>query len=229
MSEANTTLHSTPLKILVVGANGATGRLVTAELAARGHAITAFVRRADAMGDDLPEGVDVVVGDALEPTTVEHAVAGKDAVVVILGIRENPLLVRLRGSAATSMRVRSEGTRNVIEAMKRQGVRRLVVQTTYGVAETRAGLSVGWRLMFDLLLKPQILDTERQERLVAASDLEWVMVRPVSLGDGPTRPVLVSADGETRSMDVPRAAVAEVLADAAVRSDYVGRRLAVSA
>ena len=217
------------LNILVIGANGATGRLATAELAARGHRVTAFVRRPDSMRDALPAGARLAVGDVMKPKTLDAAIAGQDAVVVILGINENPFLVRLRGTSATPMRVRSEGTQNVIEAMKRQGVRRLVVQTTYGVSDTRAGLSLGWRLIFDLVLKPQIVDTERQEDVVADSGLEWVMVRPVGLDDGPARPTLVSATGETRSMNVPRASVAAVLADAAVRSDYVGQRLAVSA
>jgi uncharacterized protein YbjT (DUF2867 family) len=227
MVDASKKQHA--LNVLVIGANGATGRLVTTELAARGHQVTAFVRRPDAMGEALPPGVRLALGDVMKPDTVERAVAGQDAVLVILGIRENPLLVRLRGSTATSMRVRSQGTQHVVAAMKRQGVRRLVVQSTFGVAETRAGLSLGWRLIFDLLLKPQIVDTERQESLVADSGLDWVMVRPVSLADGPARPALVSPSQETRSMNVPRASVARVLADAAVDPGYVGQRLAVSA
>ena len=41
------------------------------------------------------------------------------------------------GSASTPIDVRSTGTRNVIDAMHRCGVRRLVVQTSYGVGATR--------------------------------------------------------------------------------------------
>ena len=71
-----------------------------------------------------------------------------------------------------------------------------------------------------------LADTARQtEALLIADGLEVTHLATSPLHVR----LLVSADGETRSMDVPRAAVAEVLADAAVRSDYVGRRLAVSA
>ena len=216
------------MKILVVGASGATGRLVSAELTTRGHEVTVFVRRPE-VGAELGDRVRVAVGDVLEPADVDRAMEGQEAVVVTLGIRENPLLVRLRGSAGTALDLRSAGTRNVIEAMRRHGVERLVVQTTHGVGTTRADLSLTWKLLFRLLLQPQIEDTERQEELVRESGLSWVLVRPVSLTDGPRQPVLVSPAGRTRSMNVSRASVAEVLAEATQQPESVGQALSVSA
>jgi len=227
-----TTQHTnaTPLNILVVGASGATGRVVTAELAARGHTVTAFVRRPDAMGDALPAGVRVVVGDVMQPSDVDAAMPGHDAVVVALGIRENPLKVRLFGSAATAMNVRSLGTQHVVDAMRRHGVERLVVQTTYGVSETRERLTWTWKAIFRLLLQPQIEDSERQEQVVDGSGLDWVLVRPVGLNDKAVSvPPLVSLDGETRGMSVSRLAVADVLVDATQDAGYIHQRLAVSA
>lgn len=221
---------NTSLRILVVGANGATGRIVTSELAARGHTVTAFVRRPDAMGDSLPKNVRVAVGDVMQKADVDRVMPGHDAVVVALGIRENALKVRLFGSAATAMNVRSRGTQHVADAMRRHGVQRLVVQTTYGVSETHEKLSWIWKLIFRLILQPQIADSERQEHVVHDSGLDWVLVRPVGLNDTPTPgPVLVSSDGETRSMSVSRLAVADVLVDATQRQAYVHQRLAVSA
>ncbi len=217
-----------PQRILVIGASGGTGRRTCERLVEQGHVVTAFVRRAGSL-DELDGKVRVALGDVLQAATLDDAIRDQDAVVVVLGIRENPLKVRFRGASQTSTRVRSEGTRNIISAMRRQGVKRLVVQSTYGVGDTREGLSWMWRNIFDLILKPQIEDTERQEQLVSDSDLDWVLVRPVGLNDGPAADPFVSPAGEAKSMAVSRAAVARVLADATWRQDYVGERLAVSA
>src|SRR5687768_11251415 len=118
------------MKILVVGATGKTGRRVVERLVAEGHEVTGFARRPEALAD---LAVRAVRGDACEPVDVERAVRGQDAVVVALGITENPLAVRLRGSTGTRLDVRSAGTRNVVEAMRRHGVRKLAVLTTFGV------------------------------------------------------------------------------------------------
>lgn len=213
------------LNVLVLGASGATGRLAVEACRAMGHTVTAFVR-----SDVEYPGVRVVRGDATNARDVDRAMVGQDAVVVVLGIRENPLAVRFRGSRGTPLDVRSVGTRNVVAAMRTHGVRRLVVQTTYGVGETWNQLSMGWKAMFSLILAPQIADTELQEEVVRDSGLDWVLVRPVGLNDDTAeRPILASPDGETRSMSVPRRAVARVLADAILDPGLVGRSVAVSA
>jgi nucleoside-diphosphate-sugar epimerase len=165
----------------------------------------------------------------MNPADVERAVQGHDAVIVVVGIAESALRVRLLGSAATPMDVRSAGTRNVVSAMKRHGVRRLVVQSSFGVGESRDKLPFVYRLMFALLLKPQIADTERQEREVRGSGLDWVIAQPVNLtddaGDGPA---FVSPEGATRRMKVSRQAVGRFLADAVQGGAFVGRSVALS-
>ena len=119
--------------------------------------------------------------------------------MVTLGIRENALRVRLRGPAGTAADVRSIGTAHVVAAMARHGVRRLVVQTSYGVGPTRDRLRWIERLFFALVLAPQIADTERQQALVEASALDWVVVQPVHLVDGADDAApFASSTGDTR-------------------------------
>ena len=98
------------MKIVVFGATGGSGRAALEELLARGHEVTAFVR-----GDaaTLPAGARSVRGDVMNAADVERAVQGQDAVIVALGISENPLRVRLFGPARTPADVRSIGTRGV--------------------------------------------------------------------------------------------------------------------
>lgn len=214
------------MKVLVVGATGGSGRAAVAALLAEGHEVTAFARRASTAfaGRD---GVRPVDGDATVTADVDRAVRGQDAVVVTLGIAESAVRVRLRGSAGTPLDVRSRGTAAVVAAMHRHGVRRLVVQSSYGVGETRALLPFSSRLVFALVLRPQIADHEEQERVVRASGLDWTLVQPVYLTDG-EEPAAVSTTGGTEGMKVSRRAVGGVLARLASGGDDVGRCVSVS-
>jgi uncharacterized protein YbjT (DUF2867 family) len=201
------------MRVLVIGSTGGTGRAVVEELGARGHTVTAFTRRAEAF--EPRPWLTVHTGDVMDPAAVDAAVSGHDAVVVTLGISENALAVRLRGPRRTPLDVRSAGTRNVVAAMRRHGVDRLVVQSTYGQGETAGRLTLVWRLAFGLVLAPQIRDTQRQEQVVRDSGLDWVLVQPVSLEDGHDAAAFTSVEGVTTGMKVSRSAAARVLADAA--------------
>ncbi|MEJ5868459.1 NAD(P)-binding oxidoreductase [Pseudokineococcus sp. 5B2Z-1] len=218
---------SEPSSVAVVGATGGTGREVVERLAADGHLVTAFARTAHRLAREV-DGVVTMDGDATDPEAVGAAVAGQDAVVVTLGIAENPLRVRLTGPARTPADVRSRGTRTVVEAARRHGARRLVVLSSFGVGETRRLLRPLDRLVLSALLRPQIADTEAQERVVRESGLEWVLVRPVHLDDGPASEPLVATGGDVRGWRVSRASVAGVLAEAATSRRWTGSALAVS-
>jgi uncharacterized protein YbjT (DUF2867 family) len=214
------------MRVLVLGATGGTGRATVDALVENGHEVTAFARRAGAVfaGRD---GVRAVDGDATVAADVGGAVRGQDAVVVALGISESPVRVRLRGPAGTPLDVRSRGTAASIAAMRQHGVRRLVVQSSYGVGETRDRLPLGTRLVFALLLRPQIADHERQEQLVRGSGLDWTLVQPVNLTDG-DEPAALSADGSVQGMRVSRRCVGEVLTRLVTSTDEVGRCISVS-
>lgn len=217
------------MKVLVIGATGGSGLAATRSLLARGAQVSAFARSPDAL-PPLHGQLTRVAGDATRFEDIDRAVAGHDAVVVALGIRENPWRVRLLGSAHTSMDVRSQGTRHVIEAMHRHGIRRLVVQTSYGVGATQGRLPFMVKLVFALMLRPQIRDTGRQEDAVRNSGLDWVLVQPVNLTDeAVAEPAFASTEGDFRSMKVSRQQVGEFLADAVLGDRYVGASVALSA
>lgn len=215
------------MKVLVVGSTGGTGRAVVERLLADGHEVTAFTRRAGAFG--AADRLHTFEGDAMALADVERAVKGQDAVVVTLGISESPLRVRLFGPAHTPIDVRSAGTRNVIAAMRAQGVRRLVVLTTYGVGTSRERLRLLDRLFFALLLRPQIADTELQHQAVVASDLDWVLVQPVHLTGSDDDPMpLASSAGTTGKMSVSRRSVARFIAHALAHPELARSELAIS-
>jgi len=216
------------MKVLVVGSTGGSGRAAVAHLRAEGHEVTAFSRKA---GVTLraDERLHAVSGDVMNRADVERAVKGQDAVIVTLGIAENPFRVRILGPASTPADVRSKGTKNVISAMQQHGVRRLVVQTSYGVGETRGRLGLVDAAFFALVLKPQIADTETQNEAVVASDLDWVIVQPVHLTDGAEDAMpFISTEGETGRMKVSRNSVGRFLAHAVASNAFVRKSVALS-
>lgn len=216
------------MKVAVIGSTGGSGRAAVEALLATGHLVTAFSRRPETIELRHPR-LRFVSGDALDPGAIAAAVTGQDAVVVALGITENFIRVRLFGPARTPIDVRSRGTANVIAAMREHGVRRLVVLSSYGVGETRDRLRFVDRMFFELLLKPQIADSEVQNDLVASSDLDWVLAQPVHLTNAVDDAMpYVSASGETGKMSISRKSVARFLAAAVESPTYVGRSVALS-
>ncbi len=163
------------MRILVVGASRGLGlRLVENALGAEHH-VTAFARRIHGLGANHPR-LRSVAGDVMDRASVEAVVEGQDAVCWTLGTRPS-----LR-----PVRVFSEGTGNVLAAMARAGVGRLLVVTGVGTGDSRGhGGLLYDRLALPLFLKTIYDDKDRQEDLVRQSGVEWVLVRPGFLTNGP--------------------------------------------
>lgn len=217
------------MKVLVVGASRGSGAAAVGALARAGHLVTAFARSVTpGPGDD--ESVRAVAGDVMDPDALGKAMIGQDAVLVALGISDDPIGVRLRRRASTPLDVRSRGTERVLEAMRSAGVRRLVVQSTYGIGDTYARLPLSLKLFFSLVIRPQVDDHGRQERLVRDSGLDWTLVRPVVLHDEDTdTPARVDLeDRVVGAWKMSRRQLATVLAEAVGRKDWEGRTLSVS-
>jgi len=161
-------------RIAVFGATGGTGRSVIEQALAQGYEVTAFVHGAHGLPDGAST-VRVVHGDVLNPEDVEEAVADQNAVISVLG---------MAGNAREP--VVSEGTRNIVNAMKKLSVERLIVQSAHGAAESARELPFPVRfVMRGVLLRNPFKDKDRMERIVKESGLCWTIVRPTRLTDGP--------------------------------------------
>jgi putative NADH-flavin reductase len=159
------------MKVIIFGASGSIGRNLVSQALEQGHAVTAFVR-SPARFDMQHNNLSIAVGDVLEAASVQKAVSGHDAVMCAIG-------------AGRKGGVRAEGTRNIIAAMERAGVKRLICQTTLGIGESWNNLNVFWKyLMFGLFIRPAFLDHVEQEKLIRDSDLDWSIVRPAAFIDG---------------------------------------------
>ena len=126
----------------------------------QGHEVTAFVRDAARLRHLRHARLHLIEGDVLNPADVEKAVTGHDAVLCAIGV------------GAKRSTLREMGTRNIVTAMKRAGVRRLICLSSYGVGDTRASLKFFTRyIVVGIFLRHAFADHERQEAVVRASEL----------------------------------------------------------
>jgi putative NADH-flavin reductase len=178
--------------------------------------VTALVR--DPAQAALPDQVVTVRGDVLDPASLAPAVDGQEAVVCALGTP----------SPRQASSLLENGTRNLVEAMKRAGVPRLVCVTLLGTGDSNRNASLFYRHVILRALAPMVPDKENQERVVCGSGLDWVLIRPPRFTGGQGRPPRVLRPGERgRVGRVSRQRLAGVLVDAAERPDYIRQAIAV--
>jgi putative NADH-flavin reductase len=205
------------MKLVVFGASGGTGRAAVAAAARRGDEVTAFVRAPDRLGPDRSR-VRVVEGDAFDAAAVARAIEGQDAVLSALGTRP-----------WRHTDVCSQGVRHMVDAMRAQGVRRLVVVSALGAAESAAQVSWLARAAASLVLRRAFEDKARMEEIVRGSDLDWVIVRPAMLTSGRARGRWrVEVDGSIRGGFIPRADVAAFCLMQLTSDEYLGQAPALA-
>ncbi len=163
------------MNILIVGATRGIGRQLLEQALTSGHNVTALVRDPRRLALQH-ERLRVVKGDILDSDSVARAMAGQDAVCCTIGIK-------LPWPPVT---VFSEGTRNLLQAMKKTGVRRLLCVTGIGAGDSRGhGGFLYDYLILPVLFRTVYADKDRQESLIKASDVDWTIVRPGFLTNGP--------------------------------------------
>ena len=208
------------MKVILFGATGNIGRLVVKEFLKGGHKLTAFARNPSKLKIQNNR-LSLYAGDALNQNDVFEAVKGHDVVVITLGA----------GMSRKSI-VRSQGTLNIITAMKAQGVRRLICQSTLGAHESWSNLNFWWKyVMFSALLKPVFKDHELQESHVLASGLDWTIIRPSAFSDEPATGHFkkgFSPAERNLSLKISSADVANFLCHQISDVSYVGHAVAIS-
>lgn len=106
------------LRALVTGGTGFLGSAIVRLLVARGDAVRVLAR--GRTGTSVPAGVEMVRGDIAEEGAAARAAAGCDVVF------HTAALAGIAGPEADYVRANVEGTRRVVEACLRHGVKRLV-------------------------------------------------------------------------------------------------------
>lgn len=204
--------------VAIFGATGATGRAAVRIALGGHHDVIAAAR--DPSVVPAAHGLDVRRCDVLDEAAVDAVIASADAVILCLGTKpgeKRPVL--------------TVGTQNVIAAMRRHGLSRLVVQGSLPLDRDRRGVSFGARLIYDalgMMAGPIVADKEGQRVVVEASELDWLLVRPVLLTNAPPRGQWnVTEAARVGAFDrVARADVAAFMVGETIKPTLSGRAVA---
>ena len=165
------------MKIIVFGATGGTGKLIVTQALAKGHSVTAFVRTPEGLPQD--PHLRVIQGDVFDFGAVVDAVRGHRAVLSALG-----------GRTRKKEDVLARAMPHILEGMRQEYVNRLIVLGAAGAHKDygryqNALTTLVWWTAKKTALKYPFIDQAAQERLIAASDLDYTIVRAPRLMDGP--------------------------------------------
>jgi putative NADH-flavin reductase len=205
------------MKLAIFGATGGTGLEVVKQALVAGHVVTALARTPAKLNLDNP-ALTVVQGDVLDPVAVEKVLTGADAVICSLGnTANNPDFVV------------SSGTQVIVDAMQKLAVRRLIVVSSLGVGDSKDQVPFFFKALMKTVLKKAMQDKERQEQIVRASSLDWTIVRPGGLTDGPqTGSYKSGTDPKITAGQVSRADVADFVLKQLTDATYLHKAPAVA-
>jgi putative NADH-flavin reductase len=198
------------MRITVFGANGKIGRLVVEQLLANGHHVTAFVRDPAKLRPFAGERLTIIQGGLSDESRIEAAVAGADAVISALG----PSL--RRGTQGTPV---ADGTRAIVAAQRKAGVRRHVGLATPSVADPRDQPTLKAKIlpvMARVLFPNALAELVGMTNAVTTSDLDWTIARITNPTDRPAR-------GTVRSVFLGRAKVGSSIARADIAAFLVAQ------
>jgi putative NADH-flavin reductase len=209
------------MRIVIFGANGPTGRILTKRALDSGHAVMAVTRHPKAFPFHH-ERLRVTRGDVFDLASVEQAVAGQDAVLSAIGapFSRKPITVY------------SQGTANMMQAMNDQGTRRLVVVSS-GATNPHPDPQEGF--IFSMIIKPIVgrtlyADMSRMEAQVRESDLDWTIILSARLFDTPTNTHYQVAQAYTvpGGKKTSRSDLADFMLQQLTTDEYVQKAVAIA-
>jgi putative NADH-flavin reductase len=210
------------MQLTVFGASGRTGRKLLEQALASGHPVTAVTRHPQTIPPRV--GLRVAAADVTDGDAVDATIAGSDAVLSALGV----------SYSRKPIGVYSQGVTNIIAAMHRHGVKRLVVVSS-------APLDPAYRasdsFFFTRVLEPLFMrrpgrttydDMRRMESLVAASELDWTIIRSRWLFDAAAVSDYRLAEHSADGMFTARADLAASLLAQLTDDRFIGRVVGVT-
>jgi uncharacterized protein YbjT (DUF2867 family) len=186
--------------VLLFGGSRETGLEVAKILAARGEPVTAFVRPASDLVELKALGVTLCYGDVMDPQSVAAAFAsGKfRAVISSLGAH--------RGQVP---RPDYEGTKNIIDAAKSAGVRRMLMVTVIGAGDSKADLAPKvWEVLGEVIRLKTLA-----ENYLIESGLDYTILRPGGMSSDPATGTAIRTEDRTAMGVITRADLARLVVD----------------
>ena len=188
------------MRALVVGATGQTGTRIIQQLVNQENiSVRALVRDVEKAKSTLPEGIDIVVGDVLEPASLKKAIA--DCQVLISATGASPSL-----DPTGPYKVDYEGTKNLVDVSKAAQIEQFVMVSSLCVSKLFHPLNLFWGVLY---WKKQAEDYLKQ------SGLAYTIVRPGGLKNENNDQAIVMSSADTLfEGSIPRQKVARVCVEA---------------
>ena len=204
--------------IVIFGGTGQTGRELVQQALQRGYSVRVLARNPE-KAQLLPDGVEVQIGDATDPVAVSSALNGQNAVLCAVG-----------GQGLKDSTTRTEVTKQIVAEMKKQSIRKVVVCSVVGIAESSAHL--GWfsRMITGFFLKHAMMDHRNQEEILKNSGLDVVVFRPPQLvnGEKTENYNLAKATENFSATKVRRSDLAHAMLNALERENWIGSFFSIS-
>lgn len=163
------------MKIVIFGANGRVGKLLVNQSLELGHQVIAYVRRANSLEIEH-QNLKIVVGNLNDTKKLKEAITGADACLSTLG-----------GASLTKHATEIvSGIDHIVSMMEQERVNRFIYLSSVGVGESRNYMAQPVRfIVCDLMLRVPFADHNTNEQRLAKSKLQYTLVRPGGLTDGP--------------------------------------------
>ena len=216
------------MKILILGGTGRTGIQLIEEGLRRGHQINALVRYPEKLKSES-SNLQVIKGTPSNIDDLRKAINGAEVVVNTLNISTNSNWpwAKLR----TPKDFISSSIRNMINVMHEERIKRIITMSAHGAGDSITEVP-GW---FKLLISYSTMryaykEHGEQEKLLKESDLDWIVVRPMSLTDSQkTEEIQVSFKGVPKPrMTISRRSVAIFMLDIAENDKYIRQAPTIS-
>jgi putative NADH-flavin reductase len=203
------------MKIVVFGAAGGTGSEIVRQALAAGHQVTAFVRTPAKISLQHPN-LSLFQGDAMDADAVERAIAGQEAVISAIGPSRPPTPGMMETAA-----------RNIVAAMHKHGLRRLISTTGAGVRHPQDRPKLSDHVIMGLLtlLAGAVLrDSAANVEVLRSSGLDWTIVRFPRLTNGPrTGKYRIGYVGKDSGSQLSRADAADFVLRELAEGKYSGQ------
>ena len=164
------------MRLLLLGATGRTGRELLLQALAQGHQLTALARDPGRLAV-RDEHVHAIAGSPSDSAAIHAALEGQEAVLCTLGPRSPKALLAFDLMQAT--------VEALVPSMQAQRVGRIVMLSALGAGQSAAHAPAASRLMFRTLFRQVGKDKAIAEAMLEDSGLDWTVVYPPSLTNGP--------------------------------------------
>lgn len=204
------------MKVALFGASGRTGKEIMIQSLVKGYQVHALVRNLESI--DLKDSkLTLTQGDVLDPIAVEKVVKDADVVLVALGAR-----------SSKEANVHSTGTQYIVDAMNKNGIKRIVVASSAGLFGAKDSSFVFGNIIRPIFLRKIFAEKLNELEILNKSALEWILVRPAALIDGQKTGKYHVTEDKPAGKNITRADVAAFMLGQLNGSKYIRKMPIIS-